>query len=116
MGSYLSIAIFIIFALFIPASLILFSKLIRIQDDVNQVSQLNFESGERTSGKRISVMGEYLHYFSSFLAFELIGAVILIWVGINQSLSATLNIEILSVALFGFLLQMFVILIARHRE
>ena len=115
-ADYLAVLVFVIFSLLIPASLLVFSKLIRIRGDSNQVSTLNFESGEESKGSRLTIMKEYFHYFSAFLAFEIVAAVILLWVVTAKTLPPEVNIAILAFAIFGFAFEIFAMLLATNKE
>jgi NADH:ubiquinone oxidoreductase subunit 3 (subunit A) len=115
-SDYLAVLVFIIFSLLFPASLLLFSRLIRMQGDGNSVSTLNFESAEESRGSRLTLMREYFHYFSAFLAFEVISAVILVWVVTAKTLPPEINMAILGFAVFGFAFEAFAMLIAVKKE
>jgi NADH:ubiquinone oxidoreductase subunit 3 (subunit A) len=115
-ADYLAVLVFVIFSLLIPASLLLFSKLIRKHGDSNPVSTLNFESGEESTGSRLTIMKEYFHYFSAFLAFEIVAAVILLWAMTARTLPSEANIGILAFAIFGFTFEIFAMLLAAKKE
>ncbi len=111
-SDYLAIAVFAIFSFLFPISLLVFSKLIRIRKPQNEVSTLNFESAEESTGNRLTIMKEYFHYFSAFLAFEVIAAVILVWVVTARELSMEVNIAIIAFAVSGSVLELFSIALA----
>lgn len=114
--AYIAVLVFILFSIAEPAGLLLTSKLMRINKEQNSISKLNFESAEESVGKRITIMSEYFHYFSAFLAFEIIVAVILIWAGVARSLPKTASVGILMLALLGFAMEGFVIIFASKKE
>jgi len=115
-SDYLAVLVFVIFSLLFPASLLLFSRLVRFRGDGNPVATLNFESAEESRGSRLTLMKEYFHYFSAFLAFEVIAAVILVWVITARTLPPRINMAILAFAVFGFISEAFAMLIAVRRE
>ncbi len=114
-SDYLTVPVFIAFALLFPASIILFSRLIRIRTRQNAVSRLNFESSEESTGSRLSIMTEYFHYFSAFLAFEVIAAIVLVWVSMARSLPRSTGIAVLAVTVLGMMMEMLAILLATRR-
>ena len=115
-SDYLAALVFIIFSLLFPASLLLFSRLVRLRGAQNKVSTLNYESAEESRGTRLTLMKEYFHYFSSFLAFEIIAAVILAWALTAKTLPPEANLGVLGFALFGFAFEGFAMLMAIRKE
>ncbi len=115
-SDYLAVLVFVVFSLLFPASLLLFSKLIRKRSEPNPVSTLNFESSEESRGRRLTLMKEYFHYFSAFLAFEIIAAVILVWAILAKDLSSRVNIAVIGFAVFGSVFELFAILLATRRD
>lgn len=114
--TYAAVMVFVLIALLLPFSIALFSRLIRLRMASNSIARLNYESGEESRGTGMTIMSEYLHYFPSFLAFEIIAAVILIWSQVFESFPFTLNMEILALPIFGFILELFVITLAKAKE
>jgi NADH:ubiquinone oxidoreductase subunit 3 (subunit A) len=112
----LVLVVFTLFSLFFPAALILISKLIRFRGNQNEVATLNFESSEISTGSRLSIMKEYFHYFSAFLAFEIVTAVLLIWVLIANVVTFDVSIGVLLFAVFGSVLEGLAILLASRGE
>jgi NADH:ubiquinone oxidoreductase subunit 3 (subunit A) len=110
----IALPIYAIIALFIPALMMLISLLIRRRGKESYVSRLNFESAEESIGKRITIMSEYFPYFSSFLAFEVLTAVVLIWVGIAGSLSGVAGYAVLATMVLGFVFEAFIMLLSRN--
>ncbi len=110
---YIALALFALAAIFVPLSLVLSSKLIRLTADTNDVAQLNYESGEESVGSRIAIMSEYLHYFTSFLAFEVAGAVMLLWAALSGGLPFSVNAIMLAFFFVAFALSIMPVLVAR---
>lgn len=77
--AYLQIIVFALIAVFVPLFLLLFSKLVRLRGNGNEVQTLVYESAEESVGQRVEIMHEYLHYFAIFLAFEIIAIMVIIW-------------------------------------
>ena len=115
-SDYIAVLVFIVFSLLFPVSLLLFSRLVRMRGDSNATSTLNFESAEESRGSRLTLMKEYFHYFSAFLAFEVISAVILVWVVTARTLPQEVNMGILGFAVVGFVFEVFAMLIAVKKE
>ena len=111
---YVVIVIFALAAAFAPLSLILSSRLIRFVGDTNEVARLNYESGEESVGSRITIMSEYMHYFTSFLAFEVIGAVMLLWAIASEDLGFYINVAAMVLFFAAFALSLLPILLARR--
>ncbi len=110
---YIAILVFVVFSLLFPLSLILFSKLVRRRNEPNAASTLNFESSEESIGNRLAIMKEYFHYFSSFLAFEVIAAVLLVWVAVARYVPGKVDAAVLIFALGGLVFEAFSILLSR---
>lgn len=111
-SDYLVITVFAAFSFLFPVSLLIFSKLIRIRKPQNEVATLNFESAEESIGSRLSIMKEYFHYFSAFLAFEVIATVILVWAVVARELSMGVDIAVIAFAVSGSVLELFSIALA----
>ncbi len=112
-SSYLALLIFFLFSLFMPASMILTSIFLRNRTRTNPVSRGSYESAERSFGSRISIMNEYIHYFTMFIAFEMVIAVILLWVVASPSMSLTSSAVILSLLGVSFVFEMFIVMLIR---
>jgi len=115
MPNYLVIAIFLAVSLFIPISMLLFSRLVRPKSDENEVKTLTYESAEESIGQRVAVMTEYLHYFSLFLTFEIVGVVLIVWVTFARQLSFMNSIYILMLPAFAFVLEVFLLLLNKRK-
>ncbi|MEM3839055.1 MAG: NADH-quinone oxidoreductase subunit A [Candidatus Micrarchaeaceae archaeon] len=112
-SEYLAIIVFAAIAVLEPLLMLLASKLIRRASKENAVKTGNYESAEESFGTRASLMGEYLHYFPMFLAFEVLIAIMAIWVAAARSIATIVNYDILLLFVAGFIFEMLIILIAR---
>jgi NADH:ubiquinone oxidoreductase subunit 3 (subunit A) len=101
---YLALLIFVLFALAVPFAMIFSSIMIRNRKRSNRVRNASFESAEASSGSRISIMNEYMHYFSIFVAFDIIVAIMLIWAYTAYLLTNTVNMIALMLPVAGFIM------------
>lgn len=108
-----AIVIFVLFAVFTPASMLLTSIFLRKRTVSNAVRDSSYESAEESKGSRISIMAEYLHYFGMFIAFEIIVGIILIWAPVARQSSMISGMEILGLLAVGFVFEVFVMLISK---
>ncbi len=108
-----AIAIFIIFSVLTPVSLIITSIMLRRRTKRNAMMDSSYESAEASTGNRISIMNEYMHYFSMFLAFEILVAVVLVWAPIARLMPFLSSAAVLSLLVVGMVFEVFVMLIAR---
>ncbi|MCL4364934.1 MAG: NADH-quinone oxidoreductase subunit A [Candidatus Marsarchaeota archaeon] len=108
-----AIVIFIIFSTFTPVSLVITSIFLRRQSKRNAMMGSPYESAEESRGNRISIMNEYMHYFSMFLSFEILVAVAIVWAPIARLLPTTASAAVLSLLVAGMVFEVFVMLIAR---
>lgn len=115
-GAYLGILIFAAVALLVPALMLAFSRLVRPSSDGNDVETRNYESAEESVGQRISIMGEYAHYFVVFLAFEILGAIVIMWSTFARQLGSAGNLRVELLLVFGFAMAMFVLALSRGRD
>ncbi|MCL5008541.1 MAG: NADH-quinone oxidoreductase subunit A [Candidatus Marsarchaeota archaeon] len=111
-AAYLALFVFVVVALLVPASLLLSSILLRIRKRQNSVSGLNFESGEQSTGAPTGIMHEYFHYFTGFLAFEVVAAIFVLWVYVNGFLSSVSNAYVLGFMVASLIMEYAVILLA----
>ncbi|MDE1768650.1 MAG: NADH-quinone oxidoreductase subunit A [Candidatus Micrarchaeota archaeon] len=111
-----AVAIFIVFSIFVPASMLLTSMLLRRNTQSNSVRDASYESAETSKGNRISIMTEYLHYFGMFISFEIVVAIILIWAPVANQIALTPTIELFGLMGAGFILEALVLLTARSRD
>jgi NADH:ubiquinone oxidoreductase subunit 3 (subunit A) len=112
----MAIVIFALIAIFVPLSMVLTSIMLRKPERSNPVSSSPFESGEQSSGARISLMNEYLHYFPMFLSLEVIIGIILIWALVARSISFKTGLIILALPVLGMLFTNFIMLFARSER
>ena len=85
--NYAALLIFIAFAVFIPTSFVLTSRLLSRREEGNKVKGSPYESGEETTGTSRDIDNEYLPYFMIFLPFEVILIVLLLWSAASKSFS-----------------------------
>lgn len=110
---YLQVAIFAIIAVLIPASMLLFSMLVRPKNKSNKVQVLSYESAEETIGQRVEIMHEYLHYFIAFLSFEIIGVIVIIWSTFARSAQSLNGVYIIFLLLLGVLFEFLLLRLSR---
>jgi NADH:ubiquinone oxidoreductase subunit 3 (subunit A) len=114
-GAYLEVVVFAVIALLIPPAMILLSKLLA-GNGASELEGKNYESGEENIGDGIHAPREYLHYLFLFLAFAVISIVMIIWAAVAKSLSFLAGLSVLMVAVFGFVLSIFVFEIGKIRR
>ncbi len=111
-----AVILFILFAIFVPVSMITTSKMLRDKTTRNPVKDASYESAEASTGSRITIMGEYLHYFTMFIMFEILVAVVIVWAPLASSMQFLPSAAILSLLVFGMAFEAFILLIARRGE
>lgn len=111
-----AIIIFVLFSIFTPISLVLTSKTLRRRTTRNAVKDAPYESAEASVGGSISVMKEYLHYFSMFLAYEIIVVIALVWAAVARSVPFTASVAVLSLLVGGIMFEGFALMIARKKD
>ena len=109
----MAILIFLAFSILTPISLIVTSRALRRSTKRNNVKDSPYESGEESTGSRISIMNEYLHYFSMFIAFEIIVVIVLVWAPISKTLPEASSIAVLGLIAAAVLLEGITLLIAK---
>lgn len=112
---YLQILIFAIIAVLVPLSTLLFSKMVRPRSDNNDVKTLVYESAEESVGQKVEIMHEYLHYFIAFLAFEIIGVIVIIWSTFSRTAQSADGMYIILLLIFGFVFEIFLLGISRGK-
>ena len=112
-SAYVAIIIFAVMALLEPLLVLLSSILVRRRPRPTPVKRNNYESAEESRGSRTTVMGEYLYYFPMFLAFEIITAVMLVWVTAAKGSTTPVNYALLGIFIFGFVFEIFIIGLAK---
>ncbi|MGA3020894.1 MAG: NADH-quinone oxidoreductase subunit A [Candidatus Micrarchaeales archaeon] len=113
--SYVQVTVFALVSVLVPLSLLLFSKLVRPRGKGNSVQRLPYESAEETIGENVEIMHEYLHYFSLFLAFEMVAAIIIIWSTFSREAQASSGIFLVLLLLFGIGFELLLLGIARSK-
>ncbi len=83
--NYVALAIFIAFAVFVPASFLLTAKLLGKRGHGNKVSNAPYESGEETTGTGKDIDNEYLPHFMIFLPFEIVVVIMILWSTVTKS-------------------------------
>jgi len=111
----LQVVVFAFLAAFLPLSMLAFSKLIRPRDGGNEVQKLSYESGEESIGQRVEIMQEYLHYFPLFLAFEVIGIVVIIWSTFPKQAIASGGAYVIPLLAFGLVFELIILGIIRSK-
>ncbi len=112
----LAIVVFILFSVFTPVSMILASRAMRRNTKRNSVKDAPFESAEESRGNGISIMNEYLHYFSMFIALEIMVVVVLVWAPVSRSVSFIPSVAIMGLLVVGMIFEAYMLLIARMVE
>ncbi len=107
-----AILIFIIFSVFVPVSMISASIMLRGRTRRNRVRDAPYESAEASSGGGVSIMKEYLHYFSMFIAYELLVAIALVWVPVARVVSFGSSMAVLGLLGAGIVMEALVVLLA----
>jgi NADH:ubiquinone oxidoreductase subunit 3 (subunit A) len=114
--SFIQIAVFALLAVFLPLSMLTFSKLIRMKGGSNRVQKQSYESAEESIGERIEVMQEYLHYFSMFMAFEIIGIIVIIWSTFSRQLLASNGAYVIALLVFGLFFELIILGIIKSKS
>ena len=99
--NYVALAFFALFAVFIPASFIIASKLLQPKARGNPVKNAPYESAEKTAGSARDLDIEYLPFFMLFLPFEVAAVLLLVWgpvAGIAGRTTGLLMIGLLAMA------------------
>ncbi|MGC8587166.1 MAG: NADH-quinone oxidoreductase subunit A [Candidatus Micrarchaeia archaeon] len=105
--NYIAIAIFSAIAIALPFLIILIAKLIGEPEERNPVKNSNYESAEASIGEKSSLAMEYMHYFPLFLGFELIAAIVIVWVAVARSISFNYDMFVLLLAVLSAVFVMF---------
>ena len=104
---YLALAIFAAFAIFVPASFVLTSKLLARRAAGDSTRNAPYESGEASIGNSRDVDNEYMPHFMLFLPFEMVVAILLTWSIATKSLGYYANVAILMVGFVATALAFF---------
>ncbi len=100
----IAVAFFAIFAIFMPASFLLTSKLLRTKFRGNKVKNAPYESAERTIGNSRDIDNEYLGFFALFLPFEIVGILLLLWAITARLTDLGTNLLVLGLAITAMFL------------
>ncbi len=100
---YLALIFFIAFAVFVPVSLLLASKMLRKDKPGNPAKDAPYESAEFTIGSHRDVINEYLPFFAIFLPFEIIAIFLLLWSVAARSIDPLSNVLVVSLAFVAML-------------
>jgi len=98
---YLILIISFVFALFMPISFLLTSKLLRPNTSRNQTKDAPYESGEEVIGYSRNIDNEYLGVFPIFLSFEVIIIILILWASASNYFSYTNSLMLILISLFS---------------
>jgi NADH:ubiquinone oxidoreductase subunit 3 (subunit A) len=112
---YVQLLIFAVIAALIPASALIFNRLVRPRAEDNEVKTLAYESAEESVGQRVEIMHEYMHYFVAFLAFEIIGVIVIIWSTFTRAAQVSDWIYMAALIVFGLVIEAFLLGMSRSR-
>lgn len=99
--NYIALVFFVLFALFVPISFLITSKMLRPDKRGNKVKNAPYESAEHTIGTGRDVANEFLSYFAIFLPFEIISIVLVLWAIVARVLPLETNVLVLGLALLS---------------
>lgn len=103
--NYVALVLFVAFAVFVPASFLLFAKLLGRKEEGNPVKNAPYESGEETVGNSRDIDNEYLPYFMIFLPFEIVVVLLLIWATVTNSLTYNYNMGVILLGIIATFLS-----------
>jgi NADH:ubiquinone oxidoreductase subunit 3 (subunit A) len=104
--NYLALAVFAIFAIAVPLSFVIGSKLIGRRSPGNAAKNAPWESGEESTGSALDIDNEYLSFFALFLPFEIIAAIAVVWAFVAYDLPYAADIGMVSLVLVSSLAAM----------
>jgi NADH:ubiquinone oxidoreductase subunit 3 (subunit A) len=104
--NYIAVGFFILFAIFVPVSFLLTSKMLRPSKPGNRVKNTPYESAEEPIGRSGDVDNEYLAFFAIFLPFEVISMIILLWAVAARSLAAGINVAVIGLLIITMVLAL----------
>lgn len=113
--NYLALLLFIAFAVFVPVSFILVTRLLGKKEAGNPVKNAPYESGEETIGNSRDVDNEYLPHFMVFLPFEIVIAILILWSIAEKNISYGSNIAIIMLGAMATALAFVGYRMARNR-
>ncbi|MGC8479163.1 MAG: NADH-quinone oxidoreductase subunit A [Candidatus Micrarchaeia archaeon] len=114
-SNYVAIGIFIVFSIIVPVSLVFTSIMLGYKRRNNAVSELNFESAEESVGSKITIMSEYFHYFTGFLAFEILTGIILAWAYVINFTTLATDIYIIGLLILSMIFLLFIMFFSLKR-
>jgi NADH:ubiquinone oxidoreductase subunit 3 (subunit A) len=115
LDTYVQMVVFAFLAAFLPLSMLAFSKLVRPRNVGNEVQKLPYESAEESVGQRVDIMREYLHYFPLFLAFEVIGIVVIIWSTFPKQGMSSSGAYVIPLLVFGLAFELIILGIIKKK-
>ncbi len=104
--NYIALAFFVLFALFIPLSFLLTSKMLRHQSRGNRVKNMAYESAEEPIGKSRDVDNEYLAFFAMFLPFEIVAIIIVLWATAARDVTLGTNVLVIGILIISMILAL----------
>ncbi|MFI5412672.1 MAG: NADH-quinone oxidoreductase subunit A [Candidatus Micrarchaeales archaeon] len=104
--NYIALVFFALFALFIPASFLLTSKLLRHKSRGNRVKNMAYESAEEPIGRSRDVDNEYLPFFAMFLPFEIIAIIIVLWSTAARNMTTGTNVLVIGLLIISMALAL----------
>lgn len=96
---YVAILFFAAFAIFVPVSFLISSKLLRKNSPGNPVKNAPYESAETSIGSGRDIDNEYLPFFALFVAFEIIGMLVLLWSLVTRQLGYGANLLVIGLTI-----------------
>ncbi|MDE1825727.1 MAG: NADH-quinone oxidoreductase subunit A [Candidatus Micrarchaeota archaeon] len=115
-AAIVSVIVFMALALFVPASMLLLSRLIGAKPRQNPIKLGNYESAEVPIGSARDITNEYLHYFPLYLGFEVVVVIILAWASVYGKLSMARDLEIIGISVLAFVMSVLALAIAHMKE
>lgn len=97
--NYISLLFFSAFAILIPASLILTSRMMRKKSKPSKAKNSPYESGEKSTGGSRDIDTEYFPFFMIFLPFEIVTILVLLWSVVAGITPHTQGLEMLGIVL-----------------
>jgi NADH:ubiquinone oxidoreductase subunit 3 (subunit A) len=114
--NYLAIVFFIAFAIFMPVSLLITSRLIRSSKPGNKVKNAPYESAEEPIGEIKDTDIEYMPFFAIFLPFEIVAMILALWSVSVRSLSFTTNMSVIGLAIVAMIMSLIGYLYIREKH
>jgi NADH:ubiquinone oxidoreductase subunit 3 (subunit A) len=114
--NYVAIVFFIAFAIFLPLSLLLTSRILRSDKPGNKVKNSPYESAEETIGRVKDTDIEYMPFFAIFLPFEIVAMVLILWSVSARSLSFTTNLMVIGLAIVAMVMSLIGYLYIREKH